>query len=97
MRTATLEVEVKRAYVEAASHAASAPLAIAGTRDPAEHLAPVLADAGLRLTFSILIIASVDSSASGLQPPTPDWALMINENRDVHLDQRRGRCSRRPR
>ena len=44
-------------------------------------LAPVLVDAGLRFTYSILIIASVNFLGLGLQPPASDWALLISENR----------------
>jgi ABC-type dipeptide/oligopeptide/nickel transport system permease subunit len=44
--------------------------------------APVLVDFGLRFTYSILIIASVNFLGLGLQPPSPDWALMISENRN---------------
>ena len=43
---------------------------------------PVLVDAGLRFTFSILIIASVNFLGLGLQPPSSDWARMIGENRE---------------
>ena len=42
---------------------------------------PVLADAGVRLTGSILLVASVNFLGLGLQPPAADWALMISENR----------------
>jgi ABC-type dipeptide/oligopeptide/nickel transport system permease subunit len=41
----------------------------------------VLVDAGLRFTYSILIIASVNFLGLGLQPPNSDWALMIGEDR----------------
>ena len=44
-------------------------------------LGPVLVDFGLRFTYSILIIASVNFLGLGLQPPSSDWALMISENR----------------
>jgi len=44
-------------------------------------LGTVLADAGIRLTGSIIIIASVNFLGLGLQPPAADWALMISENR----------------
>ena len=44
-------------------------------------LGVVLADAGLRLTGSILLIASVNFLGLGLQPPASDWALIISENR----------------
>ena len=36
---------------------------------------------GIRLTGSILILASVNFLGLGLQPPRADWALMISENR----------------
>jgi peptide/nickel transport system permease protein len=41
----------------------------------------VMVELGLRLTFSILIIAGLSFIGFGLQPPDPNWALMINENR----------------
>lgn len=36
---------------------------------------------GLRLTYSIGLIAGLSFLGLGLQPPTADWGLMINENR----------------
>jgi peptide/nickel transport system permease protein len=41
----------------------------------------VMVEFGLRLTWSILIIASLSFIGFGLQPPDPNWGLMINENR----------------
>jgi peptide/nickel transport system permease protein len=41
----------------------------------------VMVEVGLRLTYSILIIASMSFLGFGLQPPAPNWGLMINENR----------------
>ena len=43
---------------------------------------PCSSTSGLRFTFSILIIASVNFLGLGLQPPSSDWALMISENRE---------------
>jgi peptide/nickel transport system permease protein len=80
VRTATLEVSV-RGYVEAAvARGERAPAVIAREVLP-NILGPVLVDAGLRFTYSILIIASVNFLGLGLQPPNSDWALMIGENR----------------
>jgi peptide/nickel transport system permease protein len=42
---------------------------------------PLLVEFGLRLTYSIGIIAAVSFLGFGLQPPTADWGLMVNENR----------------
>jgi peptide/nickel transport system permease protein len=80
VRTATLEVSV-RGYVEAAvARGERAPAVIVREVLP-NILGPVLVDAGLRFTYSILIIASVNFLGLGLQPPSSDWALMIGENR----------------
>lgn len=80
VRTATLEVSV-RGYVEAAIARGERPFAVIRREVMPNILAPVLVDAGLRFTFSILIIASVNFLGLGLQPPSSDWARMIGENR----------------
>ncbi|MGY4541411.1 peptide/nickel transport system permease protein [Arthrobacter sp. UYNi723] len=36
---------------------------------------------GLRLTYSIGLVAGLSFLGLGMQPPTADWGLMINENR----------------
>ncbi len=80
VRTATLEVSV-RGYVEAAVARGERAIAVLTREVLPNILAPVLVDAGLRFTFSILIIASVNFLGLGLQPPSSDWARMIGENR----------------
>lgn len=42
---------------------------------------PLLVELGLRLTYSIGLVAAVSFLGFGLQPPASDWGLMINENR----------------
>jgi peptide/nickel transport system permease protein len=42
---------------------------------------PLLVEIGLRLTYSIGLVAAISFLGFGLQPPTADWGLMINENR----------------
>ena len=42
---------------------------------------PLLVEFGLRLTYSIGLIAAVSFMGFGVQPPAADWGLMINENR----------------
>jgi peptide/nickel transport system permease protein len=81
VRTATLEVSV-RGYVEAAIARGERAGAVVVREVLPNILAPVLVDAGLRFTYSILIIASVNYLGLGLQPPSSDWALMISENRE---------------
>jgi peptide/nickel transport system permease protein len=81
VRTAT-QVEAVRAYVEAAVARGEKAGAVVSREVMPNIMAPVLVDSGLRFTFSILIIASVNFLGLGLQPPSPDWALMISENRE---------------
>jgi peptide/nickel transport system permease protein len=42
---------------------------------------PLLVEAGLRMTYSIGLVAGISFLGFGLQPPDADWGLMINENR----------------
>lgn len=41
---------------------------------------PIAVDFGIRLSGSILIIAGLSFLGFGVQPPTPDWGLLISEN-----------------
>jgi peptide/nickel transport system permease protein len=51
-------------------------------RDVLPNLTSVLmVEIGLRLTYSILVIAGLSFLGFGLQPPAASWGLMINENR----------------
>ncbi|HWE09753.1 MAG TPA: ABC transporter permease [Solirubrobacteraceae bacterium] len=42
---------------------------------------PLLVEVGLRLTYSIGLIAALNFLGDGIQPPAADWGVMINENR----------------
>jgi peptide/nickel transport system permease protein len=42
---------------------------------------PLMVEVGLRLTFSIILMAGLSFLGLGVQAPTPDWGVMINENR----------------
>jgi peptide/nickel transport system permease protein len=42
---------------------------------------PLLVELGLRMTYSIGLVAAISFLGFGLQPPAADWGLMINENR----------------
>lgn len=41
----------------------------------------LMVEAGLRFTYSILVIAGLSFLGFGLQPPAANWGMMINENR----------------
>jgi peptide/nickel transport system permease protein len=82
--TVTLETSL-RGYVEAAAVRGERTVAILRREVLPNILASLIADAGLRFTFSILFIAAVSFLNLGLQPPAADWALMVNENRSMLL------------
>ena len=42
---------------------------------------PLMVEAGLRFTWSVITIAGLSFLGFGLQPPSPNWGTMINENR----------------
>lgn len=80
VRTATAEQSVK-GFVEAAVARGESTTAIV-RRELLPNVAPsIMADVGLRFTYSIILVASVNFLGLGLQPPSSDWALMISENR----------------
>jgi peptide/nickel transport system permease protein len=41
---------------------------------------PIAVDFGIRLSGSILLIAGLSFLGFGLQPPAPDWGLVVSEN-----------------
>lgn len=80
IRAATLNVAV-RGYVEAAVARGERTASILGREVLPNVLPTILADAGIRLSGAIILIASVNFLGLGLEPPAADWALMISENR----------------
>lgn len=42
---------------------------------------PLMVETGLRLSYSIILIAGLSFLGLGTQPPNPDWGVMVNENR----------------
>lgn len=42
---------------------------------------PLMVELGLRLSYSIVLIAGLSFLGFGSPPPAPDWGVMINENR----------------
>jgi len=44
-------------------------------------LPPLLVEASMRFSYSIFLVASLGFLGLGVQPPSPDWGLQINEGR----------------
>jgi peptide/nickel transport system permease protein len=80
IRSATI-VQSLRGFVEAAVARGEGTLAIVRRELLPNIVAPITADLGLRFTYCIILVASVNFLGLGLQPPSADWALMISENR----------------
>src|SRR5665811_948867 len=45
-------------------------------------LPPLLVEASIRFAYSIFLVASLGFLGLGVQPPSPDWGLQINEARN---------------
>lgn len=80
VRAATLEQSV-RGFVEAAVARGERTPAILRREILPNIAGPIAADIGLRFTYAIILVASVNFLGLGLQPPAADWALIISENR----------------
>lgn len=80
LRGAALEVS-GRDFVRAAELAGETRTRIILSELLPNVSSPLLVEAGLRLTFSIGLVAALSFLGFGLQPPAADWGLMINENR----------------
>ena len=53
-------------------------------REIAPNIVPtLLVEIALRLTFAVMFIASLSFLGLGVQPPSPNWGVMVAENRDL--------------
>jgi peptide/nickel transport system permease protein len=79
VRSAALAASV-RGYVQAAT-ARGEPTRYILFREILPNIrTTIVADAGTRLTVSILLVAALSFLGFGQRPPAPDWASMISEN-----------------
>jgi peptide/nickel transport system permease protein len=80
LRSATLDIS-ERDFVKVAELQGMRPAAVM-TREILPSLStPLMVEAGLRLTYSIIIMAGLAFLGFGQPPPSPSWGTMINENR----------------
>jgi peptide/nickel transport system permease protein len=80
-RGVTLEV-VNREFIEA-SEVLGIPRRRILMREILPNITtPLMVEFGLRMTWSIGIVAAISFLGFGIQPPNADWGLMINENRN---------------
>jgi peptide/nickel transport system permease protein len=80
IRSATLDVS-ERDYVKVAELQGMKPAKVMSREILPNLISPLMVEAGLRLTYSIVIMAGLSFLGFGQQPPAANWGLMINENR----------------
>ncbi len=70
-----------REFVEAARIRGERDLAILFREILPNALGPILVEISVRFSYSIFLVASLGFLGLGVQPPSPDWGLQINEAR----------------
>jgi peptide/nickel transport system permease protein len=80
IRGAALEI-VERDFVKSAEVVGEKRWRIVFAEVLPNVTSPLLVEVGLRMTYSIGLVAGISFLGFGLQPPASDWGLMINENR----------------
>lgn len=83
-RLATIDLAASE-FVEASMARGDGLLAVSFRDIMPNIVTPMLTDFGVRLSVSIMLYASLSYLGLGPEPPTPDWGLMISENR-IGLD-----------
>ncbi len=81
LRSATLDIS-ERDFVKAAELQGMRPIKVMAKEILPNLISPLMVEAGLRLTYSIVIIAGLAFLGFGQPPPAANWGTMINENRD---------------
>src|SRR5215470_1303243 len=80
IRSATLDI-TERDFVKAAELQGMRPTRVMVREIMPNLVSPLMVEAGLRLTYSIVIISGLAFLGFGQAPPASNWGLMINENR----------------
>lgn len=80
VRGATLDVS-ERDFVKAAELSGTPAWRVMSHEMLPNLISPLMVEAGLRLTTSIIIIAGLAFLGFGQAPPAANWGIMINENR----------------
>jgi peptide/nickel transport system permease protein len=80
LRSATLDIS-ERDYVKSIELQGVKPVRIMWSEILPNLVSPLMVEVGLRLTYSIVVIAGLSFLSFGQAPPAPNWGYMINENR----------------
>ena len=80
IRSATLDV-AERDYVKVVELQGMRPAKVMTKEILPNLISPLMVETGLRLTYSIVIMAGLAFLGFGQPPPAANWGTMINENR----------------
>ncbi len=80
LRAATLDIS-EQDYVKAVELQGMRPAKVMVKEIMPNLVSPLMVEVGLRLTYSIVIIAGLAFLGFGQPPPAANWGTMINENR----------------
>ncbi len=84
VRSVVLDLKTRQ-YVEAARLRGETTLYIV-FREILPGVLPALAvEASMRFAYAIFLVASLGFLGLGVQPPTPDWGLMVGEARNYFM------------
>src|SRR5258708_17729937 len=75
LRSGTLDIS-ERDYVKVAELQGMRPARVMGREILPNLISPLMVEAGLRLTYSIVIMAGLSFLGFGQQPPAANWGLM---------------------
>lgn len=70
-------------YVDAAKMRGESHLYIMFVEILPNTIGPIIVEITARFAYSIMMIASLGFLGVGLQPPTPDWGMMVIENKSI--------------
>ncbi len=79
-RSATLDIKT-REFVEAAQIRGESQLYIISREILPSVIPALVVEGSLRFSYAIFLVASLGFLGFGARPPSPDWGLMVNENR----------------
>jgi peptide/nickel transport system permease protein len=71
--------QARRGYVEAARAAGAGPWYIAWRHVLPNSMVPALIQLSVTIGFAIILTAGLSFVGAGVQPPTPEWGLMISQ------------------
>jgi peptide/nickel transport system permease protein len=80
LRSATLDIS-ERDYVKAVELQGVKPTKVMRSEILPNLISPLMVESGLRLTYSIVLMAGLNFLGFGLPPPAANWGYMIQENR----------------